>query len=212
MVMHRYLDIPKHPIREVLNAMTGKPVPRFVKGYDLKSLTDDERDKLQSWAVNAVRPRWATGIGILEAAEQQVREAVSNGNIPPDPNAKPKPEPEPPPNQHYILDARQAVGNCASWWAENSAGYTCELDKAGLYDENSREGSRSTDVHVPEHIARACVVQHVRMDHLRDEMGKRGLSLRNEEAEARDARIRSAHDAEMAQKRKEAAAKSKANR
>lgn len=77
-----YLDRPAHPIRDVLKAMTGKAPPKFVKGYSIYSLTDEEWDKLQSWAVNACRPSWLTGIGLLEAAEHQVQEAVSNGNIP----------------------------------------------------------------------------------------------------------------------------------
>lgn len=65
--------------------MTGKRPPRFVRGYSVNDHTDEEIDALQSWAVRNVKPRWLTGIGLLEAAEEQVREAVMNGNIPPAP-------------------------------------------------------------------------------------------------------------------------------
>lgn len=71
------------PLREVLAHMTGKKPPKFVRGYTLEDLTEDECWMLQRWAVNNVKPSWLTGIGLLEAAEQQVMEAVSNGNIEP---------------------------------------------------------------------------------------------------------------------------------
>lgn len=34
---------------------------------------------------------------------------------------------------YYLQDARTYVGNCVYWWAVRSAGYTCHLDRAGLY-------------------------------------------------------------------------------
>jgi hypothetical protein len=64
--------------------MTGKRPPKFVKNYNFDNLTDMQRDELQDWAVNNVRPFWITGIGLIEAAEKQVKEAVDNGNIPPE--------------------------------------------------------------------------------------------------------------------------------
>ncbi len=79
---HSYLARPAHPIRDVLVAMTGKTPPVFVKGYSVYNLTDEQWEELQDWAVNTCRPSWLTGIGLLEAAEHQVQEAVSNGNIP----------------------------------------------------------------------------------------------------------------------------------
>jgi hypothetical protein len=75
---------PKDPIREVLRAMTGVTPPAFVKGYDCKGLTDAQVQELQDWCATHVRPSWLTGIGLMDAAENQVAEAVSNGNIPPD--------------------------------------------------------------------------------------------------------------------------------
>ncbi len=80
-----YLAAPKSPLREVLKAMTGKAPPKYVKGYSSTELTEQEQSMLQDWAVNHVRPAWLTGIGLIEAADQQVAEAVSNGNIPPNP-------------------------------------------------------------------------------------------------------------------------------
>ena len=80
----RYLANPKNPIRDVLRAMTGKKPPDYVKGYDFSNLTSAQRDRLQDWAVNNVRPTWLTGIGLIEAAEKQVKEAVDNANIPPE--------------------------------------------------------------------------------------------------------------------------------
>lgn len=80
-----YLSTPKHPICEILKAMTGKNPPRFLKGYSVYGTTDDEWEKLHTWAVNNCKPCWVTGIAILESAEDQVLEAISNGNIPPEP-------------------------------------------------------------------------------------------------------------------------------
>ena len=79
------LSQPEHPIREVLEAMTGQKPPAFVKGYDFKGLTDAQLQELQDWCCIHVKPSWLTGIGLMDAAESQVEEAVSNANIPPEP-------------------------------------------------------------------------------------------------------------------------------
>lgn len=78
---HKYAH-PKHPIREVLWAMTGSRPPPFVKGYSFKGLSDAQVQELQDWCASHVKPSWLTGIGLMDAAENQVAEAVSNGNIP----------------------------------------------------------------------------------------------------------------------------------
>lgn len=88
-----YLAKPKHPIREVLKQMCLRAPPSFVKGYDFTNLTDLEIMRLQDWASRYVQPSWLTGIGVLDAAEKQVEEAVANGNIPPNPRKMPTPEP-----------------------------------------------------------------------------------------------------------------------
>lgn len=73
---------PKNPIRAVLKAMTGVRPPSFVKGYSFRDLDDKQAEELQNWCAANVRPKWLTGIGLMEAAESQVDEAVVNGNIP----------------------------------------------------------------------------------------------------------------------------------
>lgn len=82
--MHHYLAKPQNPIRDVLEQMTGVAPPDFVRGYDFSGLTDEQTQQLQNWCSDNVRPRWLTGIGLMEAAESQVAEAVNNGNIPED--------------------------------------------------------------------------------------------------------------------------------
>lgn len=84
-----YLSQPKNPIRDVLKAMTGRAAPSFVRGYTCDGLSDAQWDILQSWSVNNCRPFYLTGMGLLDAAQQQVDEAVSNGNIPPPPEKPP---------------------------------------------------------------------------------------------------------------------------
>jgi hypothetical protein len=76
---------PTHPIREALLWLCGKQPPKFIQGYDLNELTDSQKEELQDWAIQCVdktKIHWATGIGMLDAAEAIVEEAVSNGNIP----------------------------------------------------------------------------------------------------------------------------------
>ena len=33
----------------------------------------------------------------------------------------------------YFIANRNPVGNCISWWGQNSQGYTCDIRDAGLY-------------------------------------------------------------------------------
>lgn len=75
----------------------------------------------------------------------------------------------------YILDARQIVGNCALWWCPEGKGYTCNLDEAGLYSEEDAKGHRDTDVAVPEAMAKACSVTHVRVERLRGSLDQAGI-------------------------------------
>ena len=78
---------PQDPIREVLEMIVGKPPPPLIQGYTLRNLTDGQYHALQAWVVNSLsitKLYWSTGIGILEAAENIVAEAVANGNIPPE--------------------------------------------------------------------------------------------------------------------------------
>jgi len=76
----------------------------------------------------------------------------------------------------YILDVRSIVGNCALWWRPNGHGYTCDLNDAGLYDEEeAKKRHRYTDVAVPEEMARACSQVHVRVERLREMLDQAGI-------------------------------------
>ncbi len=80
---------PRHPIREVLQRIVGAVPPDFVQGYDYNNLTDTQYESLQSWVLDSLSDSplyWSTGIGILEAAQNIVEEAVINANIPPKTN------------------------------------------------------------------------------------------------------------------------------
>jgi hypothetical protein len=83
--MSYYHDVSENPLRGALKTIVGKAPPSFVKGYDTRLLTDEESLALQEWASMNSRPYWATGFGIVEAAELLVATAVENGNIPPKP-------------------------------------------------------------------------------------------------------------------------------
>lgn len=75
----------------------------------------------------------------------------------------------------YILDNRSAVGNCALLWCPNGAGYTTQLDEAGLFSEEEAYSHRETDIPIPEELAKAASVTHVRSDRLRTLMFDAGL-------------------------------------
>lgn len=67
--------------------------------------------------------------------------------------------------KYVILDSRQIVGNCALFWRPDGAGYTSDLNDAGLYDKT--EGRRETDIYVPIEAARSMAVTHVRVEPLK---------------------------------------------
>lgn len=72
----------KNPLFEALLAITGEKPPEFVKGkFATTDLNGRELDKLQDWCVDNARPSWSTGLGIMEAADTIVIEAIGNGNI-----------------------------------------------------------------------------------------------------------------------------------
>lgn len=71
------------PIRGALRAITGRTPPKWLKGYSTNFGTDAQRIALQDWVNEKPRPFWSTGIGILDAADTLVDEAVANANIPP---------------------------------------------------------------------------------------------------------------------------------
>ena len=67
----------------------------------------------------------------------------------------------------YILDVRSVVGNCAVWWCPNAQGYTCDIDKAGLYTAKQAHGMRGTDIPVHRDVVNQLITRHVRLDHVR---------------------------------------------
>ncbi|MHA1572817.1 MAG: hypothetical protein ACTSX8_02385 [Alphaproteobacteria bacterium] len=67
----------------------------------------------------------------------------------------------------YVLDAREVVGNCASWWRQKSNGYSCNLREAGLYTATEVAAMRDTDIPIHRDIVEDAAVSHVRWDHLR---------------------------------------------
>jgi len=76
----------KDPIRRVLKLLCGgNDPPTFIQGYDYSNLTDEQHTQLQDWVgMNISKDiHWSTAIGIIEASEQIVAEAVANANIPP---------------------------------------------------------------------------------------------------------------------------------
>lgn len=78
---------PKDPIRQVFKRLVGAEPPTLVRGYDTRSLTDKQSTELTTWVLNTLSSTdlyWSTGIGIIEAAENIVAEAVENANIPPE--------------------------------------------------------------------------------------------------------------------------------
>ena len=78
-------------------------------------------------------------------------------------------------DRFYILDTRTIVGNCAMFWGPDKGGYTTELDKAGLYSKEETRGLRDTDLAVPEDLARAFAVTHVRVETLHSALEAAGI-------------------------------------
>ena len=68
---------------------------------------------------------------------------------------------------YYVQDTRQIVGNCALWWCPEGLGYTCEIDRAGLYTEDEVRHMRATDMAWPRELVDRLIVRHVRMDTMR---------------------------------------------
>lgn len=86
----------------------------------------------------------------------------------------------------YIVDTRQVVGNCVLFWAIDRQGYTCELDKAGLYTADEIERLRDTDHPFPKEMVEALAIRHVRAEPLgrlraAEPLGRRRLRNREDE-------------------------------
>jgi hypothetical protein len=72
----------QNPFWEALKELTRKPPPKFaLKISSSAELTDDQHYELQSFGASYSRVPWSTGIGLIDAADLIVAQAVSNGNI-----------------------------------------------------------------------------------------------------------------------------------
>jgi hypothetical protein len=100
----------------------------------------------------------------------------------------------------YVLDARTVVGNCAMWWCPNGQGYTCRIDEAGLYTADDVKSMRETDVPIHRDEVAKFVVQHVRLDHMR----QAGLLDEFEKAKAAREKAESEREAEEKRERRRA--------
>jgi hypothetical protein len=69
-----------------------------------------------------------------------------------------------PNGRYFVQDTRPGtpVGNCASWWRPDGAGYTCNLDAAGTCDGRRVLSMRDTDVPWLKSYIRQHAVTHVR--------------------------------------------------
>jgi len=71
-----------NPLAVALQVITGEEPPTYTHGvFSSQELSDENVSDLQDWCSFHARPFWSTGIGVLEAAELIVQEAVDNGNI-----------------------------------------------------------------------------------------------------------------------------------
>lgn len=68
--------------------------------------------------------------------------------------------------RYFVQDTRSGaiVGNYATWWCSGGAGYTCDLNDAGIFLGCRVLGMRETDVPWLESYVRVYVVCHVRAD------------------------------------------------
>lgn len=77
-----YYDTPDNPLSDVLRAMTGKEPPGYTRGhYYTSQLSDEDSERLQHWCSDNANPYWTTGIGLMDAVDAIIGEAVGNGNI-----------------------------------------------------------------------------------------------------------------------------------
>jgi hypothetical protein len=65
---------------------------------------------------------------------------------------------------YYIVDNRGTVGNSLSFWGPNRRGYTCKLEKAGLYSKEeafSIHKNRETDLPFPQSLIKSVCTRQV---------------------------------------------------
>ena len=70
----------------------------------------------------------------------------------------------------YYIQNRLPVGNCVLWWREGGNGYTCDLDKAGLFDETEApkivKSRPDIDIAWKRYDVEAYAVRHVDLQNL----------------------------------------------
>lgn len=98
--------------------------------------------------------------------EKATRSDASSPSTTPTPRIDGRGDPIIPDAWYFVQDARpgSVVGNCASWWRPGGAGYTCDLNDAGVYRGAGLPSGRETDVPWPENYVRKHAVTHVRAD------------------------------------------------
>lgn len=72
---------PHNYFQEALELLVGKPCPIQVPRFGTEGLSDKDVSSLQDWCSSNARPRWATGLSMMEAAELIVEGALENANI-----------------------------------------------------------------------------------------------------------------------------------
>jgi hypothetical protein len=84
--MEYYYGAIKSPLREAIATITGEepPLDLCPPGvHSTEGMHEDTVLLLQDWCAEHARPKWATGLWVLDAAEDCVRQAVDNANIAP---------------------------------------------------------------------------------------------------------------------------------
>ena len=75
---------PEDPFRDAVRVLAGTEPPDYVRGWSSADLTDEDVVALGDWLGLEHCQRhlpWATGTGLIEAAEHLVDSALENGNL-----------------------------------------------------------------------------------------------------------------------------------
>jgi len=71
-VADRFDHHPKNPLTDALRAITGWEPPSYTRGLYSAAELGDRVSELQDWCADHAKPDWATGLGVIEAAETLV--------------------------------------------------------------------------------------------------------------------------------------------
>ena len=67
----------------------------------------------------------------------------------------------------FVQDTRSIVGNSVTWWCTDGKGYTCDIRRAGVFDEDEVAKMRDTDKPWPVEDILRLVQHHVDCQDLR---------------------------------------------